>query len=271
MVINTNNVADKTAKNLLASTRELSSSLNRLSSGSKLSKPSDNAAGLAVTSRFESQFRRLNASFDNIANAISFSQTQDGYLKTINTALTRMGEISLLAKDATISDTDRELYDKEFQQLKTFLTRTKSKQFNGIDLFSENEIKVTIDSSKSAFSIPPVNLKSEAYLFSDEDAETVHIRTLRKAQESLDFVSKAVSQIALDRAQIGAIQGRLDFTNTQLASTKENLSSAMSRIKDVDVAEEATQYARYQILVQSGTSMLAQANAMPKTVLQLLA
>ena len=271
MVKNTNNVADKTAKNLLASTRELSSSLNRLSSGSKLSKPSDNAAGLAVTSRFESQFLRLNASFDNIANAISFSQTQDGYLKTINTALTRMGEISLLAKDATISDTDRELYDKEFQQLKTFLTRTKSKQFNGIDLFSENEIKVTIDSSKSAFSIPPVNLKSEAYLFSDEDAETVHIRTLRKAQESLDFVSKAVSQIALDRAQIGAIQSRLDFTNTQLASTKENLSSAMSRIKDVDVAEEATQYARYQILVQSGTSMLAQANAMPKTVLQLLA
>ena len=182
-----------------------------------------------------------------------------------------MGEISLLAKDATISDTDRELYDKEFQQLKTFLTRTKSKQFNGIDLFSENEIKVTIDSSKSSFSIPPVNLKLEAYLFSDENAETVHIRTLRKAQESLDFVSKAVSQIALDRAQIGAIQGRLDFTNTQLASTKENLSSAMSRIKDVDVAEEATQYARYQILVQSGTSMLAQANAMPKTVLQLLA
>jgi len=84
-------------------------------------------------------------------------------------------------------------------------------------------------------------------------------------------VSKAVSQIALDRAQIGAIQSRLDFTNTQLTSTKENLSGAMSRIKDVDVAEEATRYARYQILVQSGTSMLAQANAMPKTVLQLLA
>jgi flagellin len=271
VVINSNNVADKTARNLLASTRELSSSLNRLSSGSKLSKPSDNAAGLAVTSRFESQFRRLNASFENIANAISYTQTQDGYLKTINTAVTRMGELSLLAKDATISDSDRELYDKEFQQLKTFLTRTKSKQFNGVDLFSENVIKVTIDSGKSAFSIPPVNMKLEAYLFSDEDAETVHIRTSRKAQESLDFVSKAVSQIALDRAQIGAIQSRLDFTNTQLTSTKENLSGAMSRIKDVDVAEEATRYARYQILVQSGTSMLAQANAMPKTVLQLLA
>ena len=271
MVINSNNVADKTAGNLLASTRELSSSLNRLSSGSKLSKPSDNPAGLAVTSRFESQFRRLNASFENIANAISYTQTQDGYLKTINTAFTRMGELSLLAKNATISDSDRELYDKEFQQLKTFLTRTKSKQFNGVDLFSENVIKVTIDSSKSSFSIPPVNMKLEAYLFSDEDAETVHIRTSRKAQESLDFVSKAVSQIALDRAQIGAIQSRLDFTNTQLTSTKENLSGAMSRIKDVDVAEEATRYARYKILVQSGTSMLAQANAMPKTVLQLLA
>ena len=271
MVINSNNVADKTARSLLTSTRELSSSLNRLSSGSKLSKPSDNAAGLAVTSRFESQFLRLNSSFENIANAMSFTQTQDGYLKTIDTALTRMGELSLLAKNDTLSDSDRELYDKEFQQLKTFLTRAKSKQFNGVDLFSENEIKVTIDSSESVFSIPPVSLKSEAYLFSDEDAETVHIRTSKKAQESLDLVLGAVSQIALDRAQIGAIQSRLDFTNTQLTSTKQNLSNAMSRINDVDVAKEATEYARYQILVQSGTSMLAQANAMPKTVLQLLA
>ena len=98
-----------------------------------------------------------------------------------------------------------------------------------------------------------------------------NLKTLRKAKESLAFVSKAVSQVSLHRAQIGAIQSRLEFTSAQLTSTKENLSSAMSRINDVNVAEEATQYARYQILVQSGTSMLAQANAMPKTVLQLLA
>jgi len=276
VVINSNNVAEKTARNLSVSTSQLSSSLNRLSSGSKLSKPSDDAAGLAVTSRFESQFRRLNSSFENIANAMSFTQTQDGYLKTINTALTRMGELSLLAQDATLSNTDRNLYDKEFQQLKDFLSRAKTKQFNGVDLFSANNTEVSIDSSRNAFVIPSIDLNSEAYAFvdadtDDEDAETVNLKTLGKAKESMTFVSKAVSQVALNRAQIGAIQSRLQFTNAQLTSTKENLSSAMSRINDVNVAEEATQYARYQILVQSGTSMLAQANAMPKTVLQLLA
>ena len=276
MVINSNNVAEKTASNLSVSTSQLSSSLNRLSTGSKLSKPSDDAAGLAVTSRFESQFRRLNSSFENIANAMSFTQTQDGYLKTINTALTRMGELSLLAQDATLSNADRNLYDKEFQQLKDFMARAKTKQFNGIDLFSSNNIEVSIDSSRSAFVIPPVDLNSEPFSFvdanaDDEDSEPANLNTLRKAKESLAFVSKAVSEVALARAQIGAIQSRLVFTDAQLTSTKENLSNAMSRINDVNVAEEATQYARYQILVQSGTSMLSQANAMPKTVLQLLA
>jgi len=276
VVINSNNVAEKTARNLSVSTSQLSSSLNRLSTGSKLSKPSDNAAGLAVTSRFESQFRRLNSSFDNIANAISFTQTQDGYLKTINTALIRMGEIALLARDATMANADRDLYDKEFQQLKDFMSRAKTKQFNGIDLFSDKSIEVSIDSSRKAFVIPPVDLNSEAFAFVDantaeEGEDEANLKTLRKAKESMTFVSKAVSEVALARAQIGAIQSRLDFTNAQLSSTKENLSSAMSRINDVNVAEEATQYARYQILVQSGTSMLAQANAMPKTVLQLLA
>jgi len=276
VVINSNNVAEKTASNLSVSTSQLSSSLNRLSTGSKLSKPSDDAAGLAVTSRFESQFRRLNSSFENIANAMSFTQTQDGYLKTINTALTRMGELSLLAQDATLSDSDRDLYDKEFQQLKDFMARAKTKQFNGVDLFSSNNIEVSIDSSRSAFVIPPVDLNSESFSFvdanaDDEDSEPANLKTLRKAKESLAFVSKAVSEVALARAQIGAIQSRLVFTDAQLTSTKENLSNAMSRINDVNVAEEATQYARYQILVQSGTSMLSQANAMPKTVLQLLA
>ena len=276
MVINSNNVAEKTASNLSVSTSQLSSSLNRLSTGSKLSKPSDDAAGLAVTSRFESQFRRLNSSFENIANAMSFTQTQDGYLKTINTALTRMGELSLLAQDATLSDSDRDLYDKEFQQLKDFMARAKTKQFNGVDLFSSNNIEVSIDSSRSAFVIPSVDLNSESFSFvdanaDDEDSEPANLNTLRKAKESLAFVSKAVSEVALARAQIGAIQSRLVFTEAQLTSTKENLTNAMSRINDVNVAEEATQYARYQILVQSGTSMLSQANAMPKTVLQLLA
>ena len=124
---------------------------------------------------------------------MSFTQTQDGYLKTINTALTRMGELSLLAQDATLSNTDRNLYDKEFQQLKDFMARAKTKQFNGVDLFSGKNIEISIDSSRNAFVIPPVDLNSEAFAFvdadtDDEGTETVNLKTLRNAKQSMTFL-----------------------------------------------------------------------------------
>ena len=323
MVINSNNVAEKTASNLAVSNRALSSSLFRLSSGSKIVKPSDDAAGLAVSSRIDSKLQRINASLDNIGNAISFTQTQDGFLQTANKAITRMGELSLRAQDATKSNKDRELYDKEFQQLKDFVLNLETKEFNEVPLFSDDDIKVTIDSTGTEFTLQAINLyrgqllapvsvlKSDGtnagntstdyyvdavdaaahenadeiianveHLQSKDDATAAaladtqsghfNLKTAHDARVALESLKAAISRIAEHRAKLGAIESRLSFTNSQLTSTKENMGEAKSRITDVNVAEEATNFARFQILAQSGTSMLSQANAMPKTVLQLL-
>ncbi len=268
-VINTNTVAEATSNNLRASSSALSKSLTRLSSGLKIITPSDDAAGLAVSSRLESQIRRLDAALNNVVNAVSFSQTQDGFLKTIDKALRRMGELAMLSQDTTKSTSDRTLYNQEFAQLQDYIRATAGKDFNSVSLFSATTFSVTIDSSGSTFDITGTPISGNQS-YDDAISTAVGLTSSTLAQAALNFVGAAINQIALDRAKLGAVQSRLNFTSEQLTTTKENLSSAISRISDVDVAQEATQYARYQILVQSGTTMLAQANALPRSVLELL-
>jgi flagellin len=268
-VINTNTVAEQTSNNLRSSSASLAKSLSRLSSGLKIVNPSDDAAGLAVSSRLEAQIRRLDAALNNVVNAVSFTQTQDGFLKTIDKALRRMGELAMLSQDTTKSTSDRTLYNQEFFQLQEYIRATAAKDFNAVSLFSATTFAVTIDAEGSTFDISGIPiLGNDAY--EGAISTSVALTTSSGAATALQVVSSAINQIALDRARLGAVQSRLNFTNDQLTTTKENLSSAISRISDVDVAQEATQYARYQILVQSGTTMLAQANSLPRTVLALL-
>jgi flagellin len=268
MVINTNVEAGRTANNLNVSQNNLAKALSRLSSGQKIIDPSDDAAGLAVSSRLRAQIKRLDSALSNVINAVSFTQTQDGFMKTIDKALRRMGELAMLAKDGTKSVADRDLYDKEFQQLKSYIDDTTDMEFNGVSLFSTSDIAVTVDSEGETFNMPGIDLTASEY--ADAIAAGVELSNISTAGAALTLVASAISQIAVDRAQLGAVQSRLNFTSDQLSVTKENLSSAISRIADVDVAEEATQYARYQILVQSGTQMLTQANQLPNAALQLL-
>jgi len=268
MVINTNMEALQTANNLNASQSELSKSLSRLSSGSRIIKPSDDAAGLAVTSRLRAQIKRLDSALSNVVNAVSFTQTQDGFMKTIDKALRRMGELAMLAKDGTKSQADLNLYQKEFEQLQDYVDNTRSKEYNSVSLFGASNIQVTVDSEGTTFDMPGINLGADTY--TNAVATTINLTSATFADAALTSVKTAISQIAVDRAQLGAVQSRLNFTNDQLSITKENLSSAISRVADVDVATEATNYARYQILVQSGTQMLTQANNLPNAALQLL-
>jgi flagellin len=272
MVINTNMEALQTANNLNASQSELSKSLSRLSSGSRIIKPSDDAAGLAVTSRLRAQIKRLDSALSNVVNAVSFTQTQDGFMKTMDKALRRMGELAMLAKDNTKSQADLNLYQKEFQQLQDYVDNTRTKEFNAVSMFGATTINVTVDSEGNTFKMPPINLGAGTTAGAYSAAVTTGIdhTTTANAGAALTAVKAAISQIAIDRAQLGAVQSRLNFTNDQLNITKENLSSAISRVADVDVATEATNYARYQILVQSGTQMLTQANNLPNAALQLL-
>jgi flagellin len=269
MIINTNIEALKTTNILNESQTLLARSLARLSSGAKIVNPKDDAAGLAVSSRLKGQISRVDSALSNVSNGMSWTQTQDGFMKTLEGAFRRMGELAMLALDRTKSDADRELYQSEFSQLQSFINATAAKEFNGVSLFNSTSLAVTIDSDGNTFDSVPINISGTAS-YSLAIRATTGIGSTASASAALTTVKDAISRVAVDRAGLGAVQARLNFSREQLTVTKENLSSAVSRIVDIDVAEEATQYAKYQILVQSGTSMLAQANALPQAALQLL-
>src|SRR5262249_53232941 len=163
MIINPNRSAQVSAHNHGTIESRLSKSLARLSSGSKITSPADDAAGLAVASRMGSLIRRLDAARGNVGIAISFTQTQDGYLKKIAGALTRMSELSMLAQDVTKSDADRSLYQSEYSQLAAFISSPASKDFNGVSLFSNTSIDVTLDSEGNTLTMQGISLASGVY------------------------------------------------------------------------------------------------------------
>lgn len=266
MVINTNISAQTASSNLQQSQSALAKSLARLSSGSKIINPADDAAGLAVSTRLDAEVNRLAAARSNVGNAISFTQTQDGYLKKIGKAFQRMSELSVLAQDVTKTDADRALYNAEFAELSAYVGEASAKTFNGVPLFSTDALDVTTDGDGSTFSMNGIDLAAAEYT----TATAATIDTVANAQAALTAVNDAITQLSEDRALIGSYQARLTYTQDQLTISKENLTAASSRIKDVDMAEESTEYARQNILVQSGTAMLAQANQVPQSVLRLL-
>lgn len=265
MVINTNVSASSSARMLSTSTDMLAKSLARLSSGSKLVNPEDDAAGLAVSLRFDAQINRTNATKANVGNAISFNQTRDGFMQKVQTALDRMSELSILAQDVTKTDSDRTLYNTEFSTLGAFITATATKDFNGVSLFTNTALSVTIDDTNT-FSLSGLNLGGAAYTA----ATAAAVSTSASAAAALTSVKAAITQLASDRSTSGAANARLSYTSDQLSVLRDNLSASNSRIKDVDVAEESTRFARYNILVQAGTAMLAQANASPQSALRLI-
>ncbi len=275
MVINTNIEAQRTADNLLNSQRTLQKSLARLSSGSKIISPADNAAGLAVSSRLTSQLRRMDAVMNNLSAAMSYVQTQESYLKTIGDALVRMNELSMAAQDDTKNAEDKKLYQKEMDQLQEFAFQSKDKKFNGTALFGDattNKITVTIDEDSKTMDIAGIHLgDTTSKLDAVISAAPLDISgTSADPKDISGKISLANAKIQEYRAGIGAVQARMNYITTQMTEIKLSLSAAKSRITDVDMAAETTQYAKQQILVQSGTQMLREANQLPQTALELL-
>ena len=266
MVINTN-ISAQTAAGLLGqSSARLSQSLARLSSGSKINSPADDSAGLAVSMNLTAQMGRNTAASDNVNNAISFNQTQDGYLQQVSNALNRMSELAVQSQDVTKSDSDRGLYQQEFSTLATYINNVAGKDFNGVSLFTANTLNVTVDSDANTFANTGVDLGATTYSTLANDS----IGTVSGAGTALTDVKKAISQLGTDRAQIGSNMETLTAYSNQLSTLNNNLSAANSQIMDVDVAQESTNYAKENILVQTGTAMLAQANALPQIALKLL-
>ena len=262
MVINTNIGAARTSRLLAESTSNLNNALARLASGSRIVNPQDDAGGLAVATKFEAAISRNNAVVNNITSALSYSQTQDGFLQKVSKALDRMSELMTLSLDATKSTNDKSNYNVEFTDLKNYISDIGTKEFNGVSLFDGTAMAVTKDSDGNTWSLNASDLN-------DTDITSV-IASGFVVTSTLSTLTTAVENVATHRAKLGANIQRLQLTNEQVGILNENLSASVSRIKDVDVATESTQFARYNILVQSGTAMLAQANLMPQNALRLL-
>jgi flagellin len=207
-----------------------------------------------------------SAAADNVNNAVSFNQTQDGYLQQVNSALDRMSELSVQSQDVTKSNSDRSLYNQEFNTLANYINNVATQSFNGVSLFNGNTLAVTTDSGGGTFSNTGVNLGATVY----SDLASASISTTTGAASALTAVASAITQLASDRATIGTNEETLNDYGNQLETLNNNLSAANSQIMDVDVASESTAYAQQNILVQTGTAMLAQANAMPQIALKLL-
>ena len=270
MVINTNSTAQGSSDLLAASSANLAKSLQRLSSGSKIITPDDDSAGLSVSMKFDAQSKRIGAAVTNISNAISFTKTQDGYMGQIAKALTRMSELAVSAQDVTKADTDKSLYHEEFKQLASYVKDIESKDFNGVSLFDSGAKSVTTDSDAGKFTMAAVNVGGSNYTAVTGTGSGTTLSLTSGAAAALTAVKAAIVQLATDRSNEGANLTRLNYSKDQLTVQKTNIDSANSVIKDVDVATESTNFAKQNILVQSGTAMLAQANTQAQSVLKLL-
>jgi flagellin len=251
------------------SSGRLNSALARLASGSKIVSPQDDAAGLAVATKFDAQIQRNKSVQNNLSSALSYSQTQDGFLNKVSKALDRMSELATLALDSTKSTSDKANYETEFTDLSSYISDIGTKDFNGVSLFSGTGLAVTKDSDAGTWSLNASNINGS-------DVQTIvgfagQVAAFAATTSgAVATLKTAIEAVATHRAKVGANIQRLQFTQEQVGILNENLSASVSRIKDIDVAEESTQYARYNILVQSGTAMLAQANLLPQNALRLL-
>ncbi|HEY3857500.1 MAG TPA: flagellin [Verrucomicrobiae bacterium] len=272
MVINTNIAALTSANNLNKSSSMLNQSLARLSSGSQLVTAADNPAGLAESISLQAQVSQVGAANNAVSNASSFSQTQDGYLQQVGSALQQMSQLAIEASDGTQSASERADTQQEFAALASFINQAAGQTFNGVSLFSTGSLTVDTNGSGGTggtFSMTGINLGATVYS-SLANTSTNDVSTTTGAATALANVTAAISQLGTDRSTVGANELRLNYTGQELQVLQTNLSAANSTIADVNVASESTSYAKYQILTQSGTAMLAQANQSPGLALKLI-
>ena len=274
MRINTN-VSSLAAQRTLSSTnRKLNDNLRKLSSGERISKAADDAAGLAISENLRAQIRGMGQAKRNANDAISLIQTAEGGLNEISNIVIRLRELSMQAANDTLGADERKFSDIEFQNLKEEIDRiSRSSEFNGIKLLDgsggrlEFQVgthndpildRLTYDGTGSDATIATLGISAES------------VTSKEGAQVSLGKLDDALVQINGVRANMGALQNRLSSTVNNLGISEENLSAANSRIRDVDIASETAKMAKNNILMQSGTSVLAQANQFPSIATKLL-
>jgi flagellin len=270
VVINTNYSATVAANNLSASNAMLQKSLNRLSSGSKIVNPSDDAGGLAVSMKLSAVARRQGAVANNIGNAVSLLQSQDGAMKVTAKVLERISELKVLYTDVTKSSSDKTNYDSEFVALTAQLRSNAAETFNGVALFGSADIGSVAVTEDGATTVTVAGRDLTDNTTGVGVISASANTSLGDVAVTLDAIATAIENVATMRANNGSEQSRFGFASELVTVNKANLEAANSRIVDVDVAQESTQLARWNILVQAGTSMLSQANQSSQTALKLL-
>ncbi len=293
LVINHNMMAMNAARNLSDSYGNLSTSVRRLSSGLRVGTAADDAAGLAIRELMRSDISALNQGVRNANDAISMIQTADGALGIIDEKLIRMKELAEQAATGTYNSDQRLMIDSEYQAMASEITRiADSTDFNGIHLLNGNLSSDTHDGSgltstgKLKVHFGTANDSAEDYYYIQIGTSTASalglgnqssptragytVSTQSAAQNSLVAIENAIISKDKIRAHLGALQNRLENTISNLQTQAENLQAAESRISDVDVSTEMTEFTRQQILTQSAVAMLSQANSLPRMAMQLL-
>ena len=273
--INTNSSASSAASNLNSTNSMLQKSLQRLSSGSRIVNSSDDAGGLAVSMKMSAAIARTSATSTNLANAQSFLKTQDGAFATATKVLTRMSELTTLAQDVTKTSGDAGNYQTEFAALQGQLTALGSAAFNGVSLFGAGTAGVTStvytnEDSSTSTTITKAGLLEDTAMAAAIAATGASVAAVSSAVAATATINSALASLASMRAQNGSEASKLSFGQEMLTTNRNNLEAANSLITDVDVAAESTQLARFNILQQAGTAMLAQANQSAQSVLKLL-
>ena len=293
MYINHNTMASQVGNNLTSHYNDLKTSTSRLSSGLRINSAADDAAGLAIRELMRTDIAALQQGVRNANDAISLIQTADGALGIIDEKLTRMKELAEQASTGTYDSTQRLMIESEYQAMASEITRiATATDFNGIHLLNGNLSSDTHTGStmsstgKLKVHFGTANDSAEDYYYIQIGTSTASalgvgnettagrdgstISTQQAAQKALVAITNAVVSKDKIRAHLGALQNRLENTVSNLTTQAENLQAAESRISDVDVATEMTQFVRNQILTQSSVAMLSQANSMPKMAMQLI-
>jgi flagellin len=268
ITINTNTAAISAAYNLNQSNAMLNQALAELSSGSKIVNPSDDAGGLAVSMRMGATIDETNAANDNVANAQSFLQTQDGSINVASSILTRMAELKTMSTDPTKNSGDVANYQAEFAALQGQLTDLTQGTFNGVNLFATGGSTLNVGISADGTLTQAVTQGDLAGNTSTVVGSVATPVTLTGV--TLATITTALTAVATMAATNGAESSGLNFAAQTLSANSTNLQAANSQITDVDVAAESTELAKDNVLVQAGASMLSQANASSQIALKLL-
>lgn len=273
MIINHNISALNAWRGLSMTNASLQKSLEKLSSGLRINRAADDAAGLAISEKMRAQIRGLNQAIRNAQDGISLIQTAEGALNESHSILQRMRELAVQSANDTNTDADRKQIQDEVSQLIAELDRiANTTEFNTQVLMSGgfsgtgNGLTFHIGANSGQILILKIgNMRAAALGVSG-----LSVSTLAKASAAITTIQNAIDKVSTQRSALGAVQNRLEHTIANLGVASENLSAAESRIRDVDMAQEMMNFTRTQILVQAGTAMLAQANMAPQAVLKLL-